>query len=75
MQIDIIGAVTCLSANVARFARVDPPAHASRSRCSPRDGAHSYEIHGTQKRVPPKHRDYSALCINYSDRIAVRDYA
>ena len=23
----------------------------------PRDGAHSYEIHGTQKRVPPKHRE------------------
>ena len=24
----------------------------------PWDGAHSYEIHGTQKRVPPKHREY-----------------
>ena len=27
----------------------------------PRDGAHCYEIHGTQKRVPPKHRDYSSV--------------
>ena len=58
MQTDIIDAVTCLSAHVARFARVDPPAHASRSRCSATGRPIRYEIHGTQKRVPPKHRVY-----------------
>ena len=58
MQIDIVDVVTCLSAHVARFARVDPPAHASRSRCSATGRPIRYEIHGTQKWVPLKHRGY-----------------